>query len=112
PKFGREQSCLYNERSSLRPGWRRSADRTRLYANFLVAGSFTGNSAVLGVLERIFNSRKPLYCSRFSNSSLVKLTGKLFQRSGNLLAITGIFRTNRGLRKMATDVFARSPLGS
>src|SRR6266446_3401816 len=34
------------------------------------------------------------------------------QRSGNLLAITGIFWTNRGLRKMATDVFARPPLGS
>src|SRR5258708_2259887 len=30
------------------PGWRRSADRTRLRANSLLTGNFTGNLGVLG----------------------------------------------------------------
>jgi hypothetical protein len=30
------------------PGWRRSADRTRLHANSLLTGNFTGNFAILG----------------------------------------------------------------
>ena len=29
------------------PGWRRSADRTRLQANSLLTGNFTGNFAIL-----------------------------------------------------------------
>jgi hypothetical protein len=30
------------------PGWRRSADRTRLQENSLLTGNFTGNFAILG----------------------------------------------------------------
>ena len=33
------------------PGWRRSADRTGLYADSLLTGNFTGNSANLGRLQ-------------------------------------------------------------
>ena len=32
-------------------GWRRSADRTRLQANSLVSGNFTGNFAILGLVS-------------------------------------------------------------
>jgi len=35
------------------PGWRRSADRTRLHANSLLTGNFTGNFAILGLCEPI-----------------------------------------------------------
>src|ERR1700720_4494875 len=31
------------------PGWRRSADRTRLQANSLLTGNFTGNFAISGL---------------------------------------------------------------
>jgi hypothetical protein len=34
-------------------GWRRSADRTRLRANSLVSGNFTGNFAILGLRDTI-----------------------------------------------------------
>jgi hypothetical protein len=33
------------------PGWRRSADRTRLHATSLVTGNFTGNFAILAPCE-------------------------------------------------------------
>jgi hypothetical protein len=33
------------------PGWRRSADRTRLHANSLLTGYFTGNFAFFGPSE-------------------------------------------------------------
>jgi hypothetical protein len=39
------------EENSLRfgmPGWRRSADRTRLQMNSLQTGNFTGNFAIFG----------------------------------------------------------------
>ena len=39
--------------SSHMPGWRRSADRTRLHANSLLTGNFTGNFAILGLREPI-----------------------------------------------------------
>jgi hypothetical protein len=35
------------------PGWRRSADRTRLHANSLLTGNFTGNFAISGPQDRI-----------------------------------------------------------
>jgi hypothetical protein len=34
-------------------GWRRSADRTRLQANSLLTGNFTGNFAILGLRDTI-----------------------------------------------------------
>jgi hypothetical protein len=48
------------------PGWRRSADRTRLHANSLLTGNFTGKFAILvpqkpislhetAVLQRLFD---------------------------------------------------------
>jgi hypothetical protein len=63
------------------PGWRRSADRTRLHANSLLTGNFTGNSAISGPRRR-FRSKKPLRRSDFSHNSLRKLTGKIFRRTG------------------------------
>src|SRR5882724_2083661 len=38
-----------------------------------------------------FRSEKPLRCSTFPSNSLSKLTGKIFQGSGNFYAITGYF---------------------
>jgi hypothetical protein len=35
----------------LKAGWRRSADRTRLQANSLVSGNFTGNFAIPGLRD-------------------------------------------------------------
>jgi hypothetical protein len=35
------------------PGWRRSADRTRLHANSLLTGNFTGNFAILRLRQPI-----------------------------------------------------------
>jgi hypothetical protein len=35
------------------PPWRRSADRTRLHANSLLTGNFTGSFAILGLREPI-----------------------------------------------------------
>jgi hypothetical protein len=35
------------------PGWRRSADRTRLQPNSLLTGNFTGNFAISGLREPI-----------------------------------------------------------
>jgi hypothetical protein len=46
---------LFNIVSSLRlPGWRRSADRTRLQANSLLTGNFTGKIAISGLKELIW----------------------------------------------------------
>jgi hypothetical protein len=42
----------YREKNSPKtavPGWRRSADRTRLRANSLLTGNFTGNFEISGV---------------------------------------------------------------
>jgi hypothetical protein len=36
------------------PGWQRSADRTRLRANSLLTGNFTGNFAILGLRDAIW----------------------------------------------------------
>jgi hypothetical protein len=35
------------------PGWRRSADRTRLRCNSLLTGNFTGNFAILARHESL-----------------------------------------------------------
>src|SRR5713226_3375029 len=40
-------------------------------------------------LRGLFSSKKPLCRSDFSCNSLRELTGKILQRSGNLLAVTG-----------------------
>ena len=40
------------------PGWRPSADRTRLHANSLLSGNLTGNSAILSHLETVL-AQKP-----------------------------------------------------
>src|SRR5258708_21089072 len=34
-------------------GWRRSADRTRLHANSLLTGNFTGNFAISGLQDAV-----------------------------------------------------------
>src|ERR1700738_1896541 len=50
PAFGGPFSS--KEGNSLKrglPGWRRSADRTRLHANSLLTGNFTGNFAISGL---------------------------------------------------------------
>jgi hypothetical protein len=39
--------------SAALPGWRRSADRTRLHANSLLTGNFTGNFAISGLPKPI-----------------------------------------------------------
>ena len=57
------------------PGWGGSADRTRLRANSLLTGNFTGNFAILRHLETVL-AQKTLCCSHLSSSSLLKLTGK------------------------------------
>src|SRR6476660_3166624 len=41
-------------------GWRRSADRTRLQANCLLTGNFTGNFAILGLLGPISRQEVPV----------------------------------------------------
>jgi hypothetical protein len=38
-----------NSHPAALPGWRRSADRTSLWANSLLTGNFTGNFAILAV---------------------------------------------------------------
>jgi hypothetical protein len=38
-----------NSQTAALSGWRRSADRTRLQANSLLTGNFTGNFAILGL---------------------------------------------------------------
>jgi hypothetical protein len=43
---------------NLLTGWRRSADRTRLRANSLLTGNFTGKFAILGRSETIFAGKK------------------------------------------------------
>ena len=73
------------------PGWRHSADRTRLQANSLLTGNFTGILRFRGSLDR-FRSKKPLRRSHFSRNSLRKLTGKIFQRTGNFFAGIREFR--------------------
>jgi hypothetical protein len=42
------------------PGWRRSADRTRLHANSLLTGNFTGNFAILEAWEPISWQKTPV----------------------------------------------------
>jgi hypothetical protein len=81
------------------PGWRRSADRTGLHANSLLSGNLTGNFAISGLSRPIF-SKKPLRCSHFSPNSLRKLTGKIFQGTGNFLQVSG----NSGSRNVSRRV--------
>jgi hypothetical protein len=71
-------------------GWRRSADRTRLHANSLLTGNFTGNFSIPGPKGQ-FLCEKLLCRSSFSHISLLNLTGKRFARTGNFLARTGKF---------------------
>src|SRR5260370_39453723 len=60
-------------------GWRRSADRTRLRANSLLTGNFTGKNAISGFFGPIA-WQKVAVPHQFSHNSLRKLTGKLFRR--------------------------------
>jgi hypothetical protein len=39
------------------PGWRCSADRTRLHQNSLLSGNLTGNFAILGLEAPIFRQQ-------------------------------------------------------
>jgi len=41
-------------------GWRRSGDRTRLHANSLLTGNFTGKTALLGLLGPISRQEVPV----------------------------------------------------
>ena len=71
-------------------GWRRSADRTRLQGNSLLTGNFTGKSAISRPRET-FLKQETTVPQRFSDNSLLKLTGKIFRRTGNFCRITGNF---------------------
>ncbi|MEH2567751.1 hypothetical protein V1289_007378 [Bradyrhizobium sp. AZCC 2289] len=74
-------------------GWRRSADRTRLHANSLLTGNFTGKFAIWRPRNR-FRVKKPLCCSDFSHNSLRKLTGKKIWITGTENPRTGNFRAS------------------
>jgi hypothetical protein len=52
--------------------------------------------------ETRFSAKKPLRHSYLSSNSLRKLTGKIFRRSGNLLAVTGNFKATEAFRKIAS----------
>ena len=78
PSREKGDPCVRNGQP-LNPGWRRSADRTRLQTNSLLTGNFTGKIAVSGLLS----GKKPLCRSAFSHNSLRKLTGKIFRRTVN-----------------------------
>jgi hypothetical protein len=71
------------------PGWRRSADRTRLQMNSLQTGNFTGNFAIFGPRG---GQRAKNCCTDkdFSHNSLSCVTGNLFQGTGEFLGVTGI----------------------
>src|SRR6476646_3509642 len=51
---------------------------------------------------RRYRGKKPLSRSHLSDNSLLKLTGKIFRRSGNLLAITGNFKATEAFEKIAS----------
>jgi hypothetical protein len=73
-------------------------------------GILQGNLRFPGV-TRQYRGEKPLSRSYFSDNSPIKLTGKTFRRSGNLLEITGNFRATR--RPEAFEQLLRSfwPMG-
>src|ERR1700747_3108937 len=61
-------------------GWRRSTDCASLLANSLQTGNITGNFVILTAREMASKLRNPL-CSHLLSDSLLKLTGKKFQRA-------------------------------
>jgi hypothetical protein len=81
------------------PGWRRSADRARLQPNFPANREFYREFCTFAAPWTNSVARKPLCRSAFSHNSLLKLTGKIFRRSGNLLAITGNFKATEAFEK-------------
>jgi hypothetical protein len=70
-------------------GWRRSADRTRLWADSLLTGNFTGNLAIPTTQNTIKVARNRCLAAHFSSNSLLTLTGKIFRRTGTLRRTTG-----------------------
>jgi len=60
--------------------------------------------------EAGFRCKKPLSCSDFSGNSLLKLTGKIFRRSGNILAITGNFKATEAFEKSLQPMSIQCPL--
>jgi hypothetical protein len=54
------------------PGWRRSADRTRLQANSLLTGNLTGNFAISGPEDRI-SEQETAVLQRFLSQFPTKL---------------------------------------
>jgi hypothetical protein len=82
------------------PGWRHSADRAHLLAISLLSGNFTGNFAILRHLEW-FGREKPLCCSFLLSNSLLKITEKLFPRSGNFYSTAGISSRTSDLPEQA-----------
>jgi len=65
-----------------RPGWRRSADRTRLQPNSLLTGNFTGKIASFGFQKHrdVTNCRAS---GAFQAFSLPELSGKLIRETAN-----------------------------
>ena len=61
---------------------------------------------------RRYRGKKPLSRSHFSDNSLLKLTGKIFSRSGNLLAITGNFKATEAFEKSLQPMSIQCPLWS
>jgi hypothetical protein len=72
------------------PGWRRSADRTRLQPDSLLTGNFTGN-LVFSSLPGPISWQEVAVLQRLFTNSLRKLTGKMFEGTGNSFAGTGNF---------------------
>jgi hypothetical protein len=75
----------------MKPGWRRSADRTGLQPNSLQTGNFTGKITISGLKATMLEQETALP-QDFSANSLSKLSGKFFRRTGNSKRITGNFR--------------------
>jgi hypothetical protein len=94
----RAAGVIFSPSNARLPGWRRSADRTRLQANSLLTGNFTGNFAIFGPFDPN-PKRKPAAPQLFSSSSLRSLTGKTFRITGKESAVSGNLIKARRLSK-------------
>jgi hypothetical protein len=66
------------------PGWRRSADRTRLWPNSLLTGNFAFSRGF-----KTISGQESAAPQRFLQNSLRKLTGKIIQITGKSLWASG-----------------------
>ncbi len=97
--FRADRACFragfWPERCSLSPverlpGWRRSADRTRLHANSLLTGNFSGKPGNLAA-QRGDSRAEALHRSHFRGSSLIQLTGNISGATGYCPELTANF---------------------